>query len=293
MESAKLQAHMLSAFTVLIWGSTFLSSKMLLLYLSPLQLMLMRFCIAYLMMWVIKPQWRRSSLRDELVFLSLGLFGGTVYFWLENTALTYTLASNVSIIIAAVPILTSLLAHFFTKDEKLHKNVIFGFFIAILGVILVVFNGAVILKLNPLGDLLTLGAALCWAVYSVLLKRSLLQFDNIYLTRKILFYSILTALPLVLVSNDPFPSVSMLCTPTILGNLLFLGVLGSGVCYLTWNAATKTLGIVTTNLYLYLNPFITLIGAAIFLHERITAMGVIGALVILVGVFVSNRRTRA
>lgn len=149
--------------------------------------MMMRFFVGYAVLWLLRPRRLSVDRCTELCFFLLGLTGCTLYFWTENTALSHTLASNVSIIIAMAPILTSILAHFFTRDEKLHSAIRYGFAAAMAGVVLAVFNGAFVLKLNPLGDLLSLAAALCWAVYSVLLKRCSQEIDSVLLARRVTF----------------------------------------------------------------------------------------------------------
>lgn len=118
-ELSTTMAHVLAIFTIIIWGTTFIASKVLLEVYSPLQIMLMRFVIAYIVLFVLKPKVMKLSLKEEINCLLLGLFGCTIYFLMENYALTYTLASNVSIIIAAAPILTAILAHYCLPNEKL------------------------------------------------------------------------------------------------------------------------------------------------------------------------------
>lgn len=78
--------------------------------------------------------------------------------------------------------------------------------------------------------------------------------------------------------------------PLMLGNLLFLAVLASAVCYMTWNAALKSIGSVTANVYVYLSPVITLIASAIFLGEPITARAVGAIALILAGLWLSQWR---
>lgn len=284
--------NLFALITIIVWGSTFISSKLLLETFTPLQVMFMRFIIAYVVLWLIRPRCTKPSLKGELACFAMGIMGCTVYFLMENTALTYTLASNVSIIVTCSPILTALLAHFFTKDEKLNKNVWLGFVIAFLGVALVVFNGTVILKLNPFGDLLSFGAACSWAVYSVILKRFAGRIDGITLTRKTMFYGAVTSAPLFLIDHTPFP-IAQLAQPALLLNVLFLGVIGSGVCYVLWNRAACKLGIVRTNNYIYVIPFVTMIAAAVFLNETITVMGILGAVLIILGIVISDRKKPA
>ncbi len=285
----KIIGHILALVTIIVWGSTFISTKMLLSEFTPVQIMLCRFAIAYVVLWLIRPKFDKTGIKDELLFLLMGIFGCTVYFITENTALKYTLASNVSIIVASAPIITAILAHFFVKGEKLNKNIGIGFIVAFTGVALVVFNGRFVLKLNPAGDLLSLGAALSWAVYSVILRTCVDKYNSVMLTRKLMFYGFITALPIAAAEGEPFPYEAFRI-PEMLFCILFLGVIGSGICYVLWNKAISKLGVVITNNYIYINPFVTLVTGGIILKEPITAMGIIGAILIISGVVLSSKK---
>ena len=219
-----------------------------------------------------------------------GLSGCSIYFYTENTALTYTLASNVSIIVAAAPISTAILAHF-AGEERFHRSTLWGFLVAFTGVVLVVCNGTFVLKLNPRGDFLALAAAACWAVYSVLLRRVSQGLDPILVTRRTLFWGAVTAAPMVLLEGAPYPTAPLL-TPVVAGNFLFLGLIGSGLCYVLWNKAFRLLGVVATNNFIYLNPFVTIVVARIFLDEPISPLALLGAVLITVGVVVSQRPSK-
>lgn len=289
--SDKLIGHILATLTIIVWGTTFISSKILLGVFTPLQVMIMRFVIAYITLLLINHKVQKTTWREELNFFLLAILGTTLYFLFENKALTLTLASNVSIILSVAPIITAILAHFFTKDEKISKRLIQGSLLAFAGVALVIFNGTIILKLSPIGDILSFGAALCWAIYAIILKKQVSKYDSVYLTRKVLFYSLITTIPLLLVENKQFPIEEIFQTSTIL-HLLFLGALGSGLCYVAWNLATKKLGIVTTNNYIYLNPFITMLAAGLMLNEKVTIMGIIGAILIILGVVVAVKKNK-
>ena len=282
----KLTGCLLAAFTVLVWGSTFISSKKLLTVYTPAQIMLVRFLIAYAALWLLRPRRLHLNFRQELMFVLLGVSGCSVYFYTENTALTYTLASNVSIIVAAAPIFTAILAHLLGVD-RFHRRILLGFVTAFTGVILVVCNGTFVLKLNPRGDLLALAAALCWAVYSVFLKKVGSQFDPILTTRRTLFWGALTAIPIVLAEGAPFPAEALL-TPVIAGNFLFLGLIGSALCFVLWNHAIRMLGVVTANNFIYLVPFVTMIAAYLFLEEAISPLAMLGAALITAGVVLAQ-----
>nr|WP_326185914.1 DMT family transporter [uncultured Oscillibacter sp.] len=282
----KLTGCLFALFTITVWGSTFISSKKLLAVYTPSQIMLTRFLLAYCALWLLRPRRLTLTGGQELRFLLLGLSGCSIYFYTENTALTYTLASNVSIIVAAAPIFTAVLAHF-AGEERFRRQTLWGFLVAFTGVVLVVCNGTFVLKLNPRGDLLALGAAACWAVYSVLLRRTSQGLDPILVTRRTLFWGAVTAVPLVLLEGAPFPTAPLTET-VILGNFLFLGLIGSGLCYVLWNRAFRLLGVVATNNFIYLNPFVTIVTARLFLNEPISPLALLGAALITAGVAASQ-----
>lgn len=256
-------------------------------FFTPLQVMIMRFLLAYIVLVLIKPKFTKIIWKDERIFLLMGLTGCSLYFIAEYKALTMTSASNVSIIVALSPVLIALLAHIFTKDEKLKINTIAGFVIAFIGVAFVVFNGTFILKLNPVGDLLAFASALSWAVYSLILKKVINRYGNILLIRKVMFYGIVTTAPFLLLEGKPFDFAAF-SDPKLIISILFLGVIGSGLCYLIWNIPVSKLGITVTNSYIYAIPFVTMILAATFLREKITVLGILGAVLIILGVVITS-----
>jgi drug/metabolite transporter (DMT)-like permease len=109
------------------------------------------------------------------------------------------------------------------------------------------------------------------------------------LTRKLMFYGFVTSLPIALFQGDRLPFEAF-GNPVMLFCILFLGVIGSGICYVLWNKAISLLGVVTTNNYIYINPFVTFVTGGIFLKEPITVMGVVGAMLIISGVVISSKK---
>lgn len=288
MKDKKILLNLLALITVVIWATTFISSKILLNTFTPLEVMFYRFVIAYFLLLIIHPKFHKiDSLKEEAMFLLSGITGGSLYFLAENSAVKISQVSNVGLIVATAPIITALLAHFFTKGEKLNKNLIIGFLIAISGVFLVMFNGNFMLKLNPAGDVLALCAALSWSVYSITTKKFGSKYNYLYLTRKIFFYALITMIPFLFTSEFNF-DVSKLLNFNVISNLLFLGVVASSICYVMWNFTVDKLGVVKTNNYIYLIPAITLILSLVILHEQITLYSSIGALLIFLGVYVSE-----
>lgn len=289
---SSLMGHLLGFFSVLVWGSSFIFSKILLEVFTPLQIMTMRFIIAYIVLWCLYPKKEKTTPKDELGIMTLSVFASTIYFICENNALLYTLASNVSIIVAAAPIITALLACLFSKSNTVTRNTWIGFAIAFAGVALVVFNGTVVLKFNPLGDMLSLGAAISWAIYSVMVSHYVDRFSSFFLMRKLTFYGLITTLPILLISGEGHIPFQLLSDPARLFSLIFLGVMGSGVCYVTWNMATQKLGIIAVSNYIYVNPFITMVTAGIFLGEPITVMGLGGMVLIIAGIIISFKKVK-
>lgn len=283
--------HIIAILVVGIWGLTFISTKVLIGHgLSPQEIFLLRFLIAYLGIWFISPhKLFADNWKDELWLLLGGVTGGSFYFLTENTALEITLATNVSFIVCTAPLLTTILSLLIYKKEKATAGLIGGSLLALTGVALVVYNGHFVLKISPLGDFLTLLAALSWAFYSLIMKKMSCHYRTTFITRKIFFYGVLTIFPAFLIHPWQF-SLSGLLQPAIWMNLLFLGVLASLICFVVWNMVLKQLGTVRASNYIYLNPLFTLIGSAILLDEQLTVMSLMGAMLILGGVYWAGRR---
>lgn len=283
--------HLIAILTVGIWGLTFISTKVLIEYgLSPQEIFLLRFLMAYLGIWFISPRKLfADNWKDELWLLWGGVTGGSFYFFTENTALEITLATNVAFIVCTAPLLTTILSLLIYKKEKATAGLVGGSLLALVGVALVVYNGHFILKISPLGDFLTLLAAFSWAFYSLIMKKMSGRYRTTFITRKIFFYGILTILPAFILHPWQF-SLSGLWQPAVWMNLLFLGVLASLVCFVVWNIILKQLGTVRASNYIYLNPLFTLIGSAVLLDEQFTVMSLMGAMLILGGVYWAGKR---
>jgi len=283
--------HAIAFFIVLIWGTTFISTKILLLNgLSPEDIFFFRFGLAYFGIWFFgKTRLFAKSWKDEFLFLLIGITGGSAYFLTENFALKITQASNVALIVCTAPLLTAILSHVYLKNEKLNRRLVQGSVLALLGVALVVLNGRFVLQLNPLGDLLSFLAALSWAFYTILLKQISNRYSTLFITRKVFFYGLLTILPAFLI-HPLTTDTDILFRPVVMGNVLFLGIAASLFCYFFWNIVIKNLGAVQTTNYVYIVPVVTLVMSSLFLDETITAFAITGTMCILSGVFWAGRK---
>lgn len=281
--------HLIAVLTVCIWGSTFIATKTLINQgLTPVEIFTYRFSLAYLCLLAFCHQkLMANTWRDEGLFLLAGLTGGSLYFISENSALEITMASNVSLIVCTTPVLTVLLSSFFFK-EKLRKGFIAGSLVALSGVTLVVFNGSVFLKLNPLGDCLTLLAALSWAFYSLILRQMGNKYSTLFITRKVFFYGLITMILYLPFAPSSF-HLERLCYPLVYGNLLFLGIVASMLCYLSWNACVRIIGASRASNYLYINLLVAVWASHLFLSEPITPTALLGAGLIIGGVYIVEK----
>lgn len=276
---------------VVIWGCTFVQTKLLInAGLRPDEIFLFRFVLAYLLIlpFAGKRLWF-SNRRDELMAVALGLTGGSLYFITENYALAYGYCSNVSLIVCLTPLVTALIVGCFYPSERLDRRGLLASLIAFAGMALVVFNGNFILKLSPLGDILALAACLCWALYTLIIKRLQGKYSNMLITRKVFGYGLLTILPLLCVNGV---NVRLLADggAMVWGNILFLGCVASMLCFLGWNWCLGKIGSVSATNLLYLNPVVAITTSALVLGERVTWLAIIGALLILSGLYMLGRK---
>lgn len=282
--------HVTAVCIVGIWGLTFISTKLLIgRGMAPQEIFLLRFLMAYAGIWLLsKRKWWADRWQDELWLVLGGVTGGSFYFLTENMALEYTLATNVSFLVCTTPLVTTLLSLLLYKNVRATRSLIGGSLLALAGVALVVCNGHFVLRLSPVGDLLSLLASLSWAVYSLIMRRMADRYEAVFITRKIFFYGVLTILPVFIFHPWQF-ELSRLLVPSVLFHLLFLGVLASLACFAVWNVVLKRLGTVRASNYIYLNPVFTLVGSAIVLGERLTPMAWAGMALILGGVYWAGR----
>ena len=219
--------HLLALVIVAIWGITFVSTKKLIgAGMHPAAIFAIRFVMAYVGIWVLSLTEKKpvkvwsDSRKDEWLFVFLGITGGSFYFLTENTALAHTQATNVSFLVCVAPLLTALLTlaykRFFRgrfadglEDIRVGFPLVFGTLLALSGMAMVIFDGTR-LQVSPKGDLLALGAALCWALYSLFMSQMTEQYGAVFATRKVFFYGLLTILPFLGQTGDSF-------SPAVLG----------------------------------------------------------------------------
>lgn len=282
----KTRGHAAAIITIFVWGVTFISTKILLTGFLPVEILFCRFVIGYLALFAICPRLLPyGGLRQEAYFVAAGLTGICLYYLLENIALTYTLASNVGVLLCTAPFFTALAGFAASRGkERPHRRFIFGFVLAMAGIYLIstVESG---MQFNLTGDILALSAAAVWALYAVLTRKiTTFGYNTILITRHIFFYGLLFMLPALYIFGFT-PDLTRFYNPAYLFNILFLGLGASAMCFVTWNYAVKVLGAVKTSAYIYAVPVLTVASA----NESVTVKMLAGGVLIILGLLLSQK----
>ena len=280
--------HLCALVTILIWGTTFISTKVLLLSFKPVEILFFRFLLGLLILLAVYPhRLLISDKKQERTFALAGLTGVCLYYLLENIALTYTSASNVGVIISAAPFFTSFLTR---GEEKPRINFYIVFLISMAGICLISFSSSKP-QLNPIGDILSLLAAFVWACYAVITKKiSSFGYNTVQTTRRVFIYGLIFMLP-VLIFSDFSLGLQRFTDAKNLLNILYLGAGASALCFVTWNIAVKALGALKTSVYIYIVPVITVVTSLIVLNEKITISSAVGTILTLLGLIMSQKKT--
>ena len=281
----KTRGHAAAIITIFVWGVTFISTKILLTGFLPVEILFCRFVIGYLALFAICPRLLPyGGLRQEAYFVAAGLPGICLYYLLENIALTYTLASNVGVLLCTA------LAGFAASrgKERPHRRFIFGFVLAMAGIYLIS-TAESGMQFNLTGDILALSAAAVWALYAVLTRKiTTFGYNTILITRHIFFYGLLFMLPALYIFGFT-PDLTRFYNQAYLFNILFLGLGASAMCFVTWNYAVKVLGAVKTSAYIYAVPVLTVASAVIVLNEPVTVKMLAGGVLIILGLLLSQK----
>ena len=278
-------------FTILVWGTTFLATKELLKVFTPIEILIYRFGLALVSLYLIYPKLLKwQGVKFELYCLLAAISGIAIYQFLENVALSYTSASNVSIIISCACFFTAIFSKVFLKDEEIKYNFYIGFVISLLGIMLLTFNGAINLQLNPLGDAISLLCAILWGAYSIFVKKtSENKVNTLLCTRRMMLYGFILLIPILLIDGRGL-NLEGLKDITNVAWIIYLGLFASAICFYTWNYAVENLGTVKTNLATYAFPVVTLIVGVIWFNEVLTWMGFFGVILTLLGLYFSSKK---
>lgn len=289
----KIIAILEATLAVLSWGGSFIATKVALREVSPVTVVWLRFAMGVVILGVatlLRRQFAIPKGKDFAYLALLGFIGITFHQWLQSTGLETAQATTTAWIVATTPIFIALLGWIVLK-ENLSLWQVAGILLAGLGVLLVVTQGNLASlasgRFGTTGDILVLISAPNWAVFSTLSRAGLRRFPA---TQMMLY---------VMGTGWLFTSALLLAGPGLgeIGDLTqagwlgisFLGIFCSGLAYIFWYDALQILPVAQVGAFVYIEPFVTVLLAALLLGEPLLFASMLGGATILLGVWLVNR----
>ena len=293
MPRTRLLAYIEVSFAVVIWGASFIATKVTLAYISPITIVWLRFAMGVVILGItvaLRRQFALPNKNEWGYFALLGFLGITLHQWLQSNALITSEASTTAWIVSTTPVFMALLGWLVLK-EGLGWVRISGILLAFTGVLVVVSDGDItsisIGKFGAPGDVLILISAVNWAVFSTLSRRGLKSYPASLMMFYVMFLGwIFTSL--LFIPSTGWSEIPRLTLNGWIG-ILFLGIFCSGLAYIAWYDALQALLAAQTGVFLYMEPLVAVVVAAIVLGEAITGASLVGGGIILFGVWIVNR----
>ena len=297
VESPFRQQRLIAAgkatFAVTVWGASFIATKVALRDVSPVTVVWLRFGIGVLILGAavaVRRQFALLSAGQQATFALLGFLGVTFHQWLQSTGLVTSQASTTGWIVASTPIFIVLLGWLLLKERLTMANGM-GIFLAAAGVLLVVSEGNLALlasgRLSAPGDVLILLSAPNWAIFSVLSRRGLRNHPAARMMLYVMAYGWLFS-SLLFFARSNLAEIGQLSAPGWLG-IAFLGIFCSGLAYIFWYDALQEIPAAQVGAFLYLEPLVAVLVAALVLQEAFYWASLLGGAAILSGVWLANR----
>jgi drug/metabolite transporter (DMT)-like permease len=282
---------------IIFWGLSFIATKVALREINPFTLLTLRFGMGGLLLLLFQLQKDKRFLKkfyskDWISIILLALIGVSAHTLLQAYGLLYTTAINTGWLIAIMPICIAIAARFYL-GEPITLRKIGGIILGFLGVSLIISKGIFSLSLfrlgSTFGDFLILISALTWTAFTVGGRGFLSRFSPLAAITPIIILGSFLTFPFTLLKWEWNHLFQLSLAAWV--SVLFLGILCSGLAYLFWYAALEKKDSSTVGVYLYLEPFVTLIGAYFFLNEEIRWITLTGGGLILLGVYLATRRS--
>lgn len=290
---SNLLPFMKAMFAVVVWGASFIATKVALRDVQPVTVVWLRFAIGLLILGITVISRRQLSFpkRNEIIYFGvLGFIGITFHQWLQSTGLITSKASTTAWIVATTPLFIAILGWIFLR-ERLKWAQVMGIGLATLGVLLVISEGDIsslsVGSFGNEGDRLILISALNWAVFSVMSRKGL---EN-HPAALMMFYVMAIGWLIISIAFFIGSNQNDLQSLSLSGwlGVLFLGIFCSGIAYVFWYDALKSLPASQVGVFLYLEPLVAVLVAALLLGELIILASMIGGGIILLGVWMVNR----
>ncbi len=271
---------------MLMWSSSFIATKLTYQSISPILLCCIRFAISYLLLFLYRfftKQKNKVEKKDLKIIIFSAIGGISIYYTLENIALSLTSASITSLIEAAYPVLT-ILVGIFIYHERTNKRTLFGIGISILGVILL--TDLTNASSDLLGNVLLIIGGILWGFYNYLVQKIPTKYDSITITYYQMLFGTIGFLPLLLLEKPMFCNIDI----HIILSLLYLSAGCSVLALLLYNYGLKKIPASHASTLMNIMPIFGIMLSALILHETITPNQIIGGIIILLGVFISTMK---
>ncbi|RJP52863.1 MAG: DMT family transporter [Anaerolineaceae bacterium] len=295
MPKSKVIPYLEVTFAVVVWGATFIATKIALREVSPATIVWLRFAMGTAILGAVVIARRQFALpekREWLYLVMLGFIGVTFHQWLQATGLQTAKATTTAWIVATTPVFIALLGWLALK-EKLNWVQTGGIAVAAFGVLLIVskgnFSALFAGEEGTFGDLLIFISALNWAVYTILSRRELARHP----AARMMFFVMLLGWLFTNIWIFGFgPGTSEIKNLTSSGwnAVLVLGVFGSGLAYIAFYDALQAIPASQLGAFFNIEPLVTALLAAFMINEAITAVSLIGGAIIILGVWLVNRK---
>jgi len=284
MRKPQLIDYTLLIFLALIWSSAFFNIKIATYSYGPVTIALGRVlfgAIPVLLLCLYKRIKIEAFSKDWYWFAMIGFVNLVAPFFLISYGVKSVQSNLAAILMSTTPLSSTILGHFFTKNEKFNFIKTFGILIGFSGIIYLFSDNLLINDNNFVSALLILLGSTCYVVGGVLtLKISKKKNENV--TGSILIWAIIILIPITIFVEKPWnlnPSINS----TI--SLIYLGVVSTGLAWLLRFRILKNNGLIFQSQVSYLIPIFGMILGYIFLKEMITAKVIISLIAVLVGLY--------
>jgi drug/metabolite transporter (DMT)-like permease len=290
----KLLPYLEALFAVVVWGVSFIATKIAVGQISPTTVVWLRFAMGIPLIFfavLIRKQFAFPKGGEWWYFALLGFLGISFHQWLQSNGLKTAQATTTAWIVATSPAFIAILGWMVLK-EKLNLVQSSGIVLAMVGVLAVVSKGDLsalaVGKFGSYGDFLILISAVNWAVFSILSRRGLKKHPSTRMTFWVMSIGwVITSAAFFANRNyTEFPQLDFHGWTA----MIYLGVFTTGLAYIAWFDALSQLSAAQTGAFLFIEPLTSMVAASTILNEQITFVSVLGGAVILVGIWLVNRQ---
>ncbi len=290
----KFLPYLEALFAVIVWGASFIATKIAVGQISPIAVVWLRFAMGIPILFVavvMRKQFAFPKGSEWLYFTLLGFLGISFHQWLQSNGLQTAQATTTAWIVSTSPAFIAVLGWMILK-EKLNLTQSLGIALAMVGVLAVVSKGDIstiaVGSFGTYGDFLILISAVNWAVFSILSRRGLKSHPSTRMTFWVMTIGWLITSAAFLTSRS-YTEIPQLDSRGWMA-MIFLGIFTTGLAYIAWFDALAQLPAAQTGAFLFIEPLTSMVVASVILNEQVTPISIIGGAVILVGIWLVNRK---